>query len=206
MVAFLAVSCGVAVVYGLWLCHGPVSVWRSVVKTVPVALLAVWAAMAGGPVWLVAALGLSAVGDFALSREGERAFLVGLCAFALAHVAYIALLLGLVAGAPPVVPVVVLLALAVSTELWLAPFAGEMRWPVRGYVVLITVMAGCALALPGALWVAAVGAGAFVLSDTLLAVQMFRRDVAARFDRVLSVALWTLYFGAQVMMAVALAG
>jgi uncharacterized membrane protein YhhN len=206
MGAFLAISCVVSVAYGLWFCHGPVTAWRSVVKTVPVAVLAVWAALVGGPVWLVAALGLSAVGDFALSREGERAFLAGLCAFALAHVAYIGLLFGLVDGMPPVVPLMALLALAGSTEVWLAPHTGEMRWPVRGYVVLITVMAGCALALPGALWLAALGAGAFVLSDTVLAVQLFRRDVAARVDRVLSVALWALYYGAQVMMAVALAG
>lgn len=206
MGTLLALGCGVAVVYGLWFCHGPVSVWRSVVKTVPVAVLALWAALAGGPVWLVVALGLSAVGDYALSREGEPAFLTGLCAFALAHVAYIALLFGLVEGGPPVVPLVALLALAGSTEFWLAPHTGEMRWPVRGYVGLITLMAGCALALPGALWLAALGAGAFVLSDTLLAVQMFRRDVAERFDRALSVALWALYFGAQVMLAVALAG
>jgi len=206
MGTFLAISCVVSVAYGLWFCHRPVTAWRSMVKTVPVAMLAVWAALAGGPVWLVAALGLSAVGDYALSREGEPAFLAGLCAFALAHVAYIGLLFGLVDGMPPAVPLMALLALAGSTELWLAPHTGEMRWPVRGYVVLITVMAGCALALPGALWLAALGAGAFVLSDTVLAVQLFRRDVAARVDRVLSVALWALYYGAQVMMAVALAG
>ncbi|QEW27663.1 lysoplasmalogenase [Roseovarius indicus] len=206
MGAFLAISCVVSVAYGLWFCHRPVTAWRSVVKTVPVALLALWAALAGGPVWLVAALALSAFGDFALSREGERAFLAGLCGFALAHVAYIALLAGLVEGAPPVVPLVALLALAVSTELWLAPHTGEMRWPVRVYVGLITVMAGCALALPGAMWLAALGAGAFVLSDTVLAVQLFRRDVAARFDRALSAVLWALYYGAQMAMALALAG
>lgn len=206
MGAFLAISCVVSVAYGLWFCHGPVTAWRSAVKTVPVAVLAVWAALAGGPVWLVVALGLSAVGDFALSREGERAFLAGLCGFALAHGAYIALFAGLVEGAPPVVPLVALFGLAVSTELWLAPHTGGMRWPVRVYVGLITVMAACALALPGALWLAAVGAGAFVLSDTVLAVQLFRRDLAARVDGVLSVVLWALYYGAQLMMAVALAG
>ena len=71
MGTFLAISCVVSVAYGLWFCHRPVTAWRSMVKTVPVAMLAVWAALAGGPVWLVAALGLSAVRHALRALDGR---------------------------------------------------------------------------------------------------------------------------------------
>ena len=62
---------------------------RSIRKSLPVALFAMAAVAEGAPVLLIAALALSAVGDFALSRPGSKAFLIGMIAFAAAHLAYI---------------------------------------------------------------------------------------------------------------------
>jgi len=44
---------------------------------------------AGARGWLVAGAGLGVVGDVALLREGDRAFMSGLVAFALGHLAYV---------------------------------------------------------------------------------------------------------------------
>ena len=78
----LLASATLALVYLLFLTDAAPSTLRSVVKTGAVALLAISAL----PVPLLAlALGLSALGDLALSRDGDRAFLAGVAAFALAH-------------------------------------------------------------------------------------------------------------------------
>ncbi len=66
---------------------------RSAAKTLAVAMLAVLAFMQGGPLLLVAALALSAVGDAFLSRDGEKAFLGGLASFLAAHILYVPLFL-----------------------------------------------------------------------------------------------------------------
>ena len=71
----------------------PQSLARSAAKTLAVAMLAVLAALQGGPLLLVVALALSAVGDAFLSRDGEKAFLGGLASFLVAHIVYIALFL-----------------------------------------------------------------------------------------------------------------
>lgn len=176
---------------------------RSVLKTVPLACFALAAILSGAPPYLSGALLLSALGDAALSRPGQKAFLYGLAAFALAHVLY-ALLFASLSGQPlwaafalaPVVAVP-MLGLAVSTEVWLAPHAGAMRWPVRLYIGLITAMMLAALTLTGRYGLATLGAGAFVVSDMILSVQLFRLDARAALHRRLGWAVWGLYVAGQ---------
>src|SRR5918994_1958522 len=88
--ATLLFSLAAAVVYGLIL-NTRETLLRSAVKTLAVALLAALAAIQGGPLLLIAALALSALGDAFLSRDGDKAFLGGLASFLAAHLAYIAL-------------------------------------------------------------------------------------------------------------------
>ena len=179
---------------------------RSTLKTVPLTAFALAALVAGASLWLVAALSLSAIGDFALSRRGERAFLAGLSAFALVHACYVVLFLALAgqplvavfAGFPAASAAMVLLAL--STELWLIPHAGVLKWPVRGYVVLITLMMLSALLLPGAWRLATAGAAAFVFSDLLLSVELFRMKENPRRFRFLPEMVWVLYIAGQGMI------
>ncbi|QYK41239.1 MAG: lysoplasmalogenase [Paracoccaceae bacterium] len=178
---------------------------RSVVKTLAVALLAL-AAWWGGAVWTVTlGLALGALGDLALSRPGERWFLAGMAAFTAGHLAYVVAFAGVAAGGglplPPVPPALALVILALSTEVWLAPRAGALRWPVRGYVVVIVLMGLAAMVLPevpGRGWLMA-GAASFILSDVILSLQIFVLTGAAA-RRAAGLALWPPYWGGQAMI------
>jgi uncharacterized membrane protein YhhN len=174
------------------------SALRSLVKTLPVTLFAGAALGAGAPL-LALALALSAAGDLALSRPGRLAFPLGLAAFALAHLAYLAVFLGLNPGAwPPLWAALPVLALAASTELWLAPQTGALKPAVRLYTLLIALMALAALPLlPLAI---PFGAVLFLGSDFLLAVQTFR--LGGRGPGWIGPAIWALYLAAQALIVI----
>ncbi|MGB8814940.1 MAG: lysoplasmalogenase [Paracoccaceae bacterium] len=177
----------------------------SAVKTGSVAALAAAGVMAGVSGLIVAGLILGALGDFALSRPGTSAFLAGMAAFAIGHLAYALAFAGRgVALWPDPFPLwqtVALIALGASTEGWLAPRTGELRGPVRAYVGVIVVMGVAALLLPTAPGVelAMVGAGLFILSDLLLALEMFV-VTTPRSRRWLAFALWPAYWGGQMLI------
>ncbi|MCT8159842.1 lysoplasmalogenase [Pseudoruegeria sp. SHC-113] len=184
-----------------WLDRAP-SVMRSLLKTLPVAVFALGSLIAGAPL-LAAALAASALGDLALSRDGERAFLAGMGAFALGHLLYIANILQLSGNANPFFfewAAIPFLLLAASTEIWLRPHTGALLWPVRLYVVIITAMGVLALSEPDAPLIA-LGAASFVLSDLLLAIFIFRlaEDHPAR--KSVSLAVWITYITAQALLA-----
>lgn len=124
-------------------------------------------------------LGLSLVGDVALLGQGDRAFLVGLGAFLLAHLAFIA---GFLRGVPPGWPPLwtlglVAFAILITRHLW--PGVGALRLPVLVYSAVLLAMALAAACAhhsdpnPATRWALA-GALCFVLSDTLLASDRFR--------------------------------
>lgn len=204
---FLTLALVAAAVYGVMVAKGSEGARvAAVVKTFSVAALALagWGLQAPG--WIVAGLALGAVGDFALTRAGERAFLAGMAAFAAGHLAYavgfglrgVDLLAGDGLGLWGVGAVVLLVA---STEVWLAPFTGALRGPVRGYALVIGVMAGVVVLLPAqdGLWMLRLGAGLFVASDVLLAVRVFRvRDAGT--GRILSAVLWPCYWLGQALI------
>lgn len=174
---------------------------RSVVKTAPLALFSVAALFSGAPPWLGTALVFSALGDFALSRRGEGAFLLGLGGFALAHLAYILLFLEISGvsmwGGIFALPVLAaaLIALGLSAEVWLIPHVGPLRWPVRFYVLIITLM-GLA-SLTGGVGVVTAGAILFILSDVLLAVQLFRLAPDSALAAPLGWLIWGFYITGQ---------
>ncbi|MEQ9319104.1 MAG: lysoplasmalogenase, partial [Polyangiaceae bacterium] len=110
-----------------------------------------WAqgALAGGAYghWIFVGLILGAIGDVALMFPSDRAFLGGLVAFLLGHVAYV---VAFAIVTPPggwahPVTALPLLAAAVVVR-WLWPHLGKMRVPVVAYVLVITTMAVAALA------------------------------------------------------------
>lgn len=196
------IGLAVAVAY-LPMTNRPNSLLRSVWKTIPVAALALAAWLAGGPALLVAALFLSALGDLALSRDGEAAFLYGLSSFALSHLVYILHILAIsalfpwdaFAQIPPAA--IILAAVTLSTEIWLIPHTGTMRWPVRAYVLIILTMGLSALTLPLTFWPAILGAGLFALSDLILSVELFRLGPDHRLTPLASKLVWITYIGAQ---------
>lgn len=168
---------------------------RSAVKTASTAALALAGWQMGAP-WLVTlGLALGAVGDFCLSRRGEAAFLAGMAAFGAAHLVYSGVFIGAAAGWPPLLPAFAMLILAASTEVWLIPRTGAMRWPVRGYVAVISLMALAAMALPPDRWVVQAGAALFVASDLMLAAHIFLRP-----RRALALTLWPAYWLGQALI------
>ena len=173
---------------------------RSLRKTLPVALFAVAAFAENAPLLLVGALGASAVGDLALSRPSAKAFLAGMVAFAASHLAYVVLMVSLGStvdvGQWPVVVVIILVGM--STEWWLRPHTGALKWPVRGYVLSILLMAVVSLGLPDLRHVAIWGAGLFVVSDLILAIETFvmaDNDPRRKWANKL---VWVTYIGAQI--------
>ncbi|MDO5641000.1 MAG: lysoplasmalogenase [Paracoccus sp. (in: a-proteobacteria)] len=154
--------------------------------------------VAGAPAWVIWGLAFGALGDFCLTRPGERAFLAGMGAFALGHLLYTAWMLTPenAARALWALPVA---ALALSAEIWLLPRTGALIWPVRAYVWIITAMAAAAATLPVAhLW-AVIGAGLFLASDLALALRLFVVSDPAR-QRLLSRALWPAYWAGQALI------
>jgi uncharacterized membrane protein YhhN len=160
--------------------------------------------------WLMPlGLALGVLGDLCLALRGERAFLAGMAAFGAGHLAYAAALGlrtaelgfdGVSAGEG--VALAALLGLVASTEFWLAPRTGALRWPVRAYVGLIGGMGVAAILLPAhpARGLLQAGAGLFLLSDLLLALRLF---VVAEpgWQRGLSLMLWPAYWAGQVLIA-----
>ncbi len=183
---------------------------RTGVKTLPLLGFALAAQLAGAPAFLVAALVFSALGDFALSRHGRAAFLYGLAAFALAHLLY-AWVFSAQAQAPlweaftlsPLLAVF-LLGVGLSAEIWLIPHVGALRWPVRGYIVVITAMGLAALTVPAA--TLALGAGLFIASDILLALRLFRMSETDPLHGTLGGLVWIFYITGQALIVTVTAG
>ncbi len=208
LLPFLVPAGAAAVVYGLRHAGQPAETWQaSGVKTASTALLALAGWWGGAPLWIITGLALGSLGDFALSRPGTRAFLAGMIAFALGHLAYVAAFVHLWSAggggfAPLVWPVLALMAaLVVVTALWIAPRAGALRWPVRAYALVIGAMAVAAALLPEASGrtVTWIGVAMFVASDLILALRMFvLRDTGWKLAG--ARVLWPLYWGGQALI------
>ncbi|WP_415182247.1 lysoplasmalogenase family protein [Phaeovulum sp.] len=172
---------------------------KSVIKTTSVAMLALIGVVIDAPMLVILGLGLGALGDYFLSRPGQRAFLAGMGAFGAGHLAYVAAFVGAGAALPPFWPALALIGLGLSTESWLAPRTGSLRLAVRAYVLIILAMALAALGLPPRLGQIRAGALAFLLSDLVLALEIFvLSDGPLR--RAAKYLLWALYWLGQVLI------
>jgi len=143
---------------------------------------------------ILAALILSVAGDALLLSERRPAFLAGLAAFLLAHVAYgLAFARRAELLAWPALPLAAALVLVLR---WLWPHLGDMRAPVVAYCLVISAMLWLALGVPSPLvrW----GAALFYLSDLAVARDRFVRPAFA--NRLVGL---PLYYGAQVLLALA---
>jgi uncharacterized membrane protein YhhN len=170
-------------------------------KCAGIVLLGVYVLMRGA--WLPA-LGFffSAVGDVALELPGGM--VPGMAAFGLAHVCYAATFVGYMRRegvmwkAWPLSVVV----LAISGELayWLYPGMAELTVPALAYQVIISAMVVLALmsrAPPNSkIGIAKIGAVVFMLSDTLIAVGLFRQVAVPPGS------VWITYAAAQIMLAI----
>lgn len=129
------------------------------------------------------ALLASWAGDVLLlfDATGSLYFMLGLGAFLLAHIFY-CVYFGMVYTPVPAaarVAVLILVALYGGLLLYiLSPYLGDLRWPVRIYAVVISLMLLLALYVhmgwrSRATMLMAMGAAFFVISDSLLAINKF---------------------------------
>ena len=198
----LILACALALYYAVLL-QTPPRLRRSLIKTLSVGLLAVLAVLTGGPVLLMAALALSAAGDYFLSLDGERPFLAGLASFLVAHVVYVVLFADMGGGISIFGAELWRGALAVTiglfalAMLWLLMHrvGPQLRLPVAAYVAAIVAMGVAALSLHQP--VVIVGALMFMASDSLLATERFLLPAISPHRVWMRYAVWGLYFAAS---------
>jgi uncharacterized membrane protein YhhN len=175
---------------------------RTAAKTMAVGFLAVLAFVANGPLLLLVAIVLSALGDAFLSRDGDRMFMAGLASFLAAHLAYVGLFLTEGGGnerllAEPwrlaVAAAIVVISLLMLVLLW-RRVKPKLRLPILGYALAIVAMALAALTLDRAGVIG--GALLFMASDALLATEKFLISGSPR-RALLRQLVWILYYLAQ---------
>lgn len=165
------------------------------------------ASVRGDYQYLIAAgLLFSTAGDVFLMLPRDR-FVAGLASFLVAHLCYIgAFSIGVPFGAAPLLWLPYFAAGGVVVALVWPGLKPALRAPVVVYVVVIAAMAGQASerwhGMGGtAALLAALGAGLFVVSDAVLAIDRFRW----KFRAARAVTLAT-YWSAQLLIALSVSG
>lgn len=210
---FLAAALLCALAF-LWQVRLPQSALRSACKTAAVLLLALAAAQSAAPPLLILALLACAAGDYCLSRDGEGYFMAGIGAFALGHLGYTALFLGQADSAwtrlttmPQLALMLAMICIGFVMAWLLALRAGALKAPVLCYIPIILGMGVAALCLPGQgplIWLLP-AALSFILSDLLLASEIFLLPKDHPALRVTPYIVWVTYWGAQLGFFVAFA-
>lgn len=205
----IVVSAAAAVIYGAALIGRPPSAPRTLVKAAAVGGLAGAAYITGSQLQLIlalglGALGLGALGDGLLATVSRRWLPAGLAAFLAGHLCYIWLFLEDGGGraallAEPWRNLGVAGAMAAGTLTLLSALRGlgPLKPAAAAYVAALTAMAACAFTLPHQLWPAMAGAVGLMISDGLLAAELFAgaRSWWSRH------AIWWLYYAGQAMIA-----
>ncbi|MBE8473260.1 lysoplasmalogenase [Streptomyces justiciae] len=171
-----------------------------VTKPLLMPLLAAYAASRGAPRLLIAALLCGWGGDVLLLFDADPAFLAGMASFAAGHVCYIVLFqkhgtdIATVRARGGFLAVIYTVMLSTTIQSLWPDLPADLRVPVAGYSVLLTVMAYLAAARMGR--VAGIGGVLFVLSDTLIASGVADWDQLPRPD------LWIMltYVAAQSLL------
>jgi uncharacterized membrane protein YhhN len=206
----LSVACCVAVGVLLLVDRLELGAWRAVAKLTASTLfvLVAWslgALRSAYGQWIVAALCLGWLGDALLLSRAPKAFMGGLLAFLLSHLALAAAFAssGLWVAT---MAVATLPALGVGAIVlrWLLPHTpADFKLPVVAYVVVILAMCVAAAAYAAATghWAALLGALMFASSD--LAVARDRFVQPGHINRLWG---WPMYFAAQLVLAWTVAG
>lgn len=207
-VGLLMLSVSAAILF-LIIMRLPTSLPRAVVKTLSIAALGALAYAQDAPIALVAALALSAAGDFFLAFDGERNFKTGLPGFLLAQLALAVLFvssfdggMGLLIAHPwriILAALVVFHSFRLALKLWLL-LPSSLGWLIVAYALIITITGLSALAYTPLLIV--VGAITFIVSDTLIAYERFLLDTSVNQHPWVSPAVWVTYYMAQLVITI----
>ena len=210
MLKLLAVaSIFASIAYGVYFTVKPVSWLRSLIKTIPVGALCLIGFLLDTPVLLTLALLFGTIGDFALSRAGDRNFLIGLASFLLGHICLVGLFgqlgssisgiqtsgIGLVVG-------VVFSSLALGVFMHIKKHLGPMHLPVAAYVFVSWLLGMLALQAINQenLVFAVIGTLLFIVSDIVLAYDLFVIPTPSTLRHYTSRTLWFLYWSGQAMI------
>lgn len=149
------------------------------------------------PQVLTAAVLFGSVGDILLALGG---FIGGLGAFLVAQLLYATLFARCLAWRPERLAWALFLGVwAGAVLLWIWSELGVFKAPVLAYLVAISLMGLAAIFSRHSLWPGVLGAGTFILSDTLIAVGRFNEPLPAH-----DWAVMLSYYGAQWMIVRAL--
>lgn len=196
-----------AVLHGVVFLRRPPSLLRAATKTSFMVLLTAAVLVAGTHPLLVIALAASAAGDFFLAWDKKALLPLGILSFLLAQLCYLLIFLALwifAGDLAPLWPRYVLMGAVIATALaflvWMAPKLGWMALGVVPYAIAITAMGVMAMWLPWAGWPAMLGAVSFLVSDFVLAAELFRLPAESPARRITQPVVWWTYVGAQVLI------
>ena len=142
--------------------------------------------------WLVAALLFSAAGDYLLAMPWwEPSFVLGLAAFLVAHLCFLAALLPLAVSSPPrlaAAGTVVAACAALLVWFWPRLLEQGMALPVTVYIAVLGAMVCTALLADLPTPWTALGAVCFAVSDAMIGISKFVLG-----SEVLAVPIWWAY-------------
>jgi len=174
--------------------------WSFLHKATPILLLCIiiWQRTSlPSKLLLCGALILSATGDMLLALPIEKSFLLGLSAFAAAHILYALFLYRWLNWQQiNVLSVVIFTAYLITMMFVLLPAVVELRVPVLAYFCVISVMFVTAFAANTQDYTLRIGALFFVASDSLLAINAFITPLPLQ-----SVLVMGTYYAAQYFIA-----
>jgi uncharacterized membrane protein YhhN len=205
--ALAALGLVAAIAYGVYFLRQPASWVRAGVKTLAIGAPAVGFVIAGAPFPLVLALIASAMGDFFLAFDKKWVLPLGILSFLIAQLVYFVIFAAIwffSGDNSPLCPRYVAMGLVTATSvgflIWMAPKLGWMAFGVVPYAIAITAMAAMAMWMPWDGWPAMLGAALFVVSDFVLATELFRLPENAPARRVTAPVVWWTYVGAQALI------
>ena len=205
--ALAALGTAAAIAYGTYYLQRPRTFLRALVKTLFMAAFAGALLSAPAPFPLVAAIVLSAAGDFFLAFDKKWVLPFGILSFLLAQLLYVLMFLGIwffSGDNSPLLPRYVAMGLVIAAAIgflvWMAPKLGWIAIAVVPYAIAITAMGVMAMWLPWIGWPASLGALLFLTSDFVLAAELFRLPADAPVRRFTAPVVWWTYAAAQVLI------
>jgi uncharacterized membrane protein YhhN len=205
--ALVVLGLAAAAAYGTYFLRRPPSLLRAGVKTLAIGAPAAGFIAVGAPFPLVLALAASALGDFFLAFDKKWLLPLGILSFLIAQLVYFVIFgaLWFFSGDnSPLWPRDLAMALLIATSIgfliWMAPKLGWMALGVVPYAIAITAMASAAMWMPWTGWPAMLGAASFVVSDFVLATELFRLPEDTPVRRITAPVVWWTYVAAQALI------
>jgi len=202
-----ALGIAAAIAYGAYFLRRPPSWTRALVKTAFLGFFTAALISAGAPFPLIVAIVASAFGDFFLAFDKKWTLPLGILSFLIAQLAYVLIFFFIwffSGDNSPLWPRYLGMAAVIATSLafliWMTPKLGWMALGVIPYAIAITAMGVTAMWLPWPGWPATIGAVSFLVSDFVLAAELFRLQPDSPARRWTSPVVWWTYAAAQILI------